>query len=291
MRLDGYLSSHIVQPCINSGLFMPEPGIPILMYHSISEETESDRGDYYKVCTPPELFRAHLRLLKEEGFTVLDLAAAVDALEGSGDGSGMVEGGARRVAVITFDDGFRNFLTDAWPALSDCGFAATVFLPTQFIGNQRATFQERDCLTWNEVRMLRGEGVGFGSHSVSHARLEHLDESGLLEELLESRQVIEKELGEPIDFFSHPYAFPQANPGYVEGYRRGILGAGYRAAVTTRLGRARYGDDLSMLKRLPVNGADGPELFRAKLMGAYDWLHAPQQAMQWIKRSRHFAAR
>ena len=76
-----------------------------------------------------------------------------------------------RLAVITFDDGFRDFLTAAWPSLSEFGFTATVFLPTGSIAGQRATFQDRECLTWDEVRTLRREGITFGSHTVSHPSL------------------------------------------------------------------------------------------------------------------------
>jgi peptidoglycan/xylan/chitin deacetylase (PgdA/CDA1 family) len=320
MRLDGYFSSHVVQPLIRSGFLTPDPGIPILMYHSISDNDEDDRGDYYRVCTPPALFREHLQILKEEGFGVVGIGDAIAGLEGDrkvlsasgvvdqnklGRGmDGTAESGfgcrpsqtdgsfserqADRFAVITFDDGIRDFYTEAWPILSEFGYGATVFLPTRFIARERVAFQEMDCLTWDEVRMLRQEGVTFGSHSVNHTRLAHLEKAALERELSESRETIERELGEKIEFFSHPYAFPQADLRYIERFRRAILECGYRAAVTTRLGRVRAGDDPVMLKRIPVNGADGAELFRAKLMGAYDWLHGPQQAVQWFKQSKRF---
>lgn len=32
--------------------------------------------------------------------------------------------------VITFDDGFRDFYTNAFPILSETGFTASMFLPT-----------------------------------------------------------------------------------------------------------------------------------------------------------------
>jgi len=287
MRLDGYLSSHVVEPFIRSGIFLPQPGIPILMYHSVSDDNESQRGDYYRLCTPPALFREHMAVLKAEDFSVVDISTAVAVLEGSNAG----DPPPGRLVVLTFDDGFHNFLTNAWPILSDFAFASTVFLPTRFIGAQRVAFQGRDCLTWDEVRALRADGVTIGSHTVSHPKLVEMDEAGLRQELSESRRVIENELAEEVSFFSHPYAFPQADAGYISRYRRAMTQAGYRAGVTTRLGRARYGDDPLMLKRLPVNGTDQAALLRAKLLGAYDWLHGPQLAMQWIKRSgNHLAA-
>jgi len=42
------------------------------------------------------------------------------------------ESGARPLAVITFDDGFRDFYTTAWPIIQRHGFTATMYLPTRF---------------------------------------------------------------------------------------------------------------------------------------------------------------
>ena len=321
MRSDRCLSLYVMQPLIGAGLHRPFPGIPILMYHSISEDRERNCGAYYKVCTPPALFREHLQILRESGFTVCDLDAAVAALQEPS--SPCLPVGATRIpvvpvtrengrspvardpyspsnletrspvaisaasrprlAVITFDDGFRDFLTDAWPALCDFGFSATVFLPTQFIGRQRTVFQGRDCLTWDEVRALRRGGAQFGSHTVTHPLLVELDDAAMARELSQSKCAIEEELGEPIHSFSHPFAFPLAQHRYVERFRRTLADCGYRAAVTTTLGRAQAGDDSLLLKRLPVNGADDAKLFCAKLAGAYDWLEAPQRVFKRLK--------
>ena len=78
---------------------------------------------------------------------------------------------AARAVVITFDDGFRDFYTAAFPVMQEHQFTATVFLPTAFIGEDRRSFKGAECLTWEEVRRLRRAGVQFGSHTVNHPRL------------------------------------------------------------------------------------------------------------------------
>ncbi|MGZ4960937.1 MAG: hypothetical protein ACXWC8_00140, partial [Limisphaerales bacterium] len=58
---------------------------------------------------------------------------------------------------------------------------------------------------------------------------------------------------------------------------------GYRCCLTTEVGRARPGDNVYRLKRLPVNTEDDVNLFRAKLEGGYDWLALPQAMVKRVK--------
>jgi len=286
--LDQLITLFVARPVQRMKPWKGAPRVPILMYHSISEDEEDGRSSYYKVCTPPALFCEHLQILKEEGFKVVDLPAAVAALGGHSTQSERASSDSRtvrapRLAAITFDDGFRDFLTGAWPILSKFGFTATVFLPTQFIGRQRRVFKGRECLTWDEVRELRRQGTLFGSHTITHPKLAELDETVFECEISDSKSMIEDELGESIDMFSHPYAFPSADDAYVRRLRNTLNRCGYRLAVTTIIGCSHRGDDPLLLKRLPANGADDPRLFRAKLRGSYDWLGAPQH---WLKAAK-----
>ena len=103
-------------------------GIPILMYHSISEGPEARRSAYFHTCTSPRVFREHLQLLARNGYKTIGLGEAVRKLE---RGAQTTE----RLVVLTFDDGFADFYTEAFPALSALGYTATVFLPTAYIGD------------------------------------------------------------------------------------------------------------------------------------------------------------
>jgi hypothetical protein len=102
-------------------------------------------------------------------------------------------------------------------------------------------------------------------------------------EIRDSKRLIEDELGETIEIFSHPYAFPSPDENYVRRFRATLTRNGYRLGVTTRIGCSHPGDDPLLLKRLPVNSTDDERLFNAKLRGCYDWLGAPQH---WLKGAR-----
>lgn len=266
----------VVGPLKRLGLWPDSVGIPVLMYHSVSEDPEPGVSPYYRLAIPPALFRRHLEVLREGGYQVVSLSKAASVLACDPEA-------ARKLAVITFDDGFRDFLTHAWPLLAEFGYTASVFLPTKFIGDTRQRFLNRDCLTWGEIRELQRAGVHFGSHTVNHPMLVTLSEEDLRRELEESRDTIEQALSCSVDTFAHPYAFPQGNLAYVERFRRCARAARYRIAVTTIVGRFRPKDDLMTLGRLPANGADSPEFLAAKLAGAYDWIGVPQFLLKRIK--------
>ena len=121
------------------------------------------------------------------------------------------------------------FRTEAWPVLQEYGFTATMFLPTDFIADERREFLKIPCMTWAEIRDLKEQGVTFGSHTQSHPKLIELDQDSLVAELTDSRQVIQSHLGDSITTFAHPYAFPAADRSYIDRFRDAARTAGYKA--------------------------------------------------------------
>lgn len=131
-------------------------------------------------------------------------------------------------------------------------------------------------MDWIDVSELRKQGYKFGSHTVNHRKLKELSIKELNVEVSDSKKEIETNLGAPIEAFSYPYAFPEGKSDFLDNYFDIIKRSGYRFGVTTAIGRVRKGNNLLSLPRLPVNEYDDPLLFKAKLEGAYDWVHIPQ---------------
>ena len=250
--------------------------LPVLMYHSVSQATENGTHPYYCTVTAPAVFATHMRYLHEHGYRTVNLPEAVRLLA-SGEP-------CDQSVAITFDDGYRDFLQFAFPALNQFGFTATVYLPTAYIGAGPIAFKGKDCLTWAEVRELRKHNIYFGSHTVTHPQLSTLDDVSVLQELRVSKQVIEEQLGEAIDSFSYPYAFPEERQRFTKMLREALINCGYDQGVSTRIGLARRNEDCYFLRRLPMNSLDDRPLFLAKLEGGYDWLYAAQRARKMLKR-------
>jgi peptidoglycan/xylan/chitin deacetylase (PgdA/CDA1 family) len=111
--------------------------------------------------------------------------------------------------VITFDDGYRDFYTNAFPILQKYHFPATVFLPTDFIENETNKLRGKDHLTWSLVAELSASGISFGSHTLSHPQLHDLGRNEIKHELRDSKKSIEDKTGKPVTSFSFPFAFPE----------------------------------------------------------------------------------
>jgi peptidoglycan/xylan/chitin deacetylase (PgdA/CDA1 family) len=275
-RLDRLLTVNFFQPLCVGAPGKNKSALPILMYHSISDELEKNVSPYYRTATSPKLFAAHMELLRAQGYEVLCLGAGLEKFR-----RGNLTGA--KLVVITFDDGFQDFYTAALPVLRQNHFGASVFLPTAFIGEERRVFKNRACMTWDEVRESQKAGIEFGSHTVNHPKLYELDLPQIRTELNESKKIIESELGQPVRSFAYPYAFPSDDRTFVKVFVETLKETGYDCSVTTKIGLARKNDDAFTLKRLPVNSADDEALFLAKLAGTYDWLAWPQETFKTMK--------
>jgi peptidoglycan/xylan/chitin deacetylase (PgdA/CDA1 family) len=276
-RLDRLATLYLVSPFLRlaSG---GEQSIPILMYHSISDDDESNAHAYYRTKTSPAAFAAQLKHLHESGYTTCSLAQAIQRLQEQTQA-------AAKLAVITFDDGYRDFYGHAFPVLNQYGFSATVFLPTAYIGEHSVQFKGKDCLTWREVQELNQHGILFGSHTVTHPQLRELSVPAINEEIANSKTTIEERLGSAVDSFAYPYAFPQTDSDFTKMLRDSLRRAGYQNGVCTIVGRANRKSEPLFLERLPVNSCDDRSLFNAKLAGAYDWISKSQYVAKMVKAS------
>jgi peptidoglycan/xylan/chitin deacetylase (PgdA/CDA1 family) len=186
--------------------------------------------------------------------------------------------------ALTFDDGFRDFYSVAWSILRQHAFSATVYLPTGFVSEEAKLFRGKRCLTWDEVRELRRNGIHFGSHTINHPKLYELSWREIQIESTISKERIQQELQQEITSFAYPYAFPQEDECFTQRLRHVLRKAGYRNCATTMIGRAEAESDSFYLRRLPINSCDDKILFAAKLGGAYDWLGHIQRASRVLKR-------
>jgi len=253
--------------------------IPILMYHSISEDNVSSRTHpYYQTNTSPAIFEAHMEYLYKNNYRIVGLKEAVKLLRNG-------EKDKVKYAVITFDDGFRDFYTDAFPIMKQYGFSSTVFLPTAFINKKREKFKNRECLSWDEVRELNSKEINFGSHTVNHLQLQFMGKKEIEHELMYSKEAIESNLRCPVESFSYPFAYPE-DSDFKKYLRDCLEKSGYKNGVSTRIGTTDSNDDYYSMKRIPVNSCDDIPLFKAKLEGSYDWLYSVQYLSKKFKRHK-----
>lgn len=180
--------------------------VPILAYHKVDRESPT------RFWVSTKSFDLQMEALRKLGFESVSLNDLWLCSRGSRDLPG-------KPVCITFDDGYENFFTRAFPILKRHGFTATVFLPTAFIGDSSRHWNEWDRspeersfrashLVWPEVMELQRCGIEFGAHTRTHQDLAALFRSAPQEaesEIAESKHEIEKRLSTETGFLSYPY--------------------------------------------------------------------------------------
>ena len=305
MRLDRLLTLYFFHPLRKILGQKGGPRISILMYHSISNQDDPGRHPYFQTNTKPEIFARQMQFLADNDYKVISLTDAVSLLSivlqpAAGSPTpdtlplrGMPESGSRKpeagspkphkYCVLTFDDGYRDFYAVAWPILKKHGFTATMFLPTGFVDNERKRLNGKECLTWDEVKELASQGGMFGAHTVSHVQLYGMDSRKIDYEISQSKREIEEKLHSRVQHYAYALAFPEQDMDFVRNLLNTLRQAGFTGAVSTRIGTTKQGDDLYLLKRIPVNSHDDIELLQAKLEGGYDWLNRIQVMKKKIR--------
>jgi len=268
-RIDRWATLYLSFPMSRIFRWGNSSQVPILMYHSVSDNLFGKSHPYYQINTSPRIFAKQMKWLHEGGYRTLSLPELRAGLE-----SGNIP---PRAVVITFDDGYRDFYTDAFPSLRRYGFTATVFLATSRIQDAPVRMEGVDYLTWQEVRELHAAGIDFGSHTVSHPDLRSLGPDEIDYEVGCSKATIEDHLSASVNSFAYPFAFPEEDRHFIRFLEDVLKNHGFETGVSTVLGRPEYKDSRFFLPRLPVNSWDDYPLFRAKLEGGYDWLHWPQR--------------
>jgi peptidoglycan/xylan/chitin deacetylase (PgdA/CDA1 family) len=216
--------------------------LPILMYHHVSPTGAPEKARYR---VTPEMFESQLRALAARRFRCVSLEEWRRAMQARKPLSG-------RCVVLTFDDGYRDFLDHAWPALQRYGYSATVYLPTEVIANPKSgehlAHDGFARLSWEEIRQLQSDGVEFGSHSVTHPGLTSLSPVEIAREALRSRIIIEEQLNRPITSFAYPF-------GETDRVVEAVVGScGYTFGLTCEERRSEFGDRLMALPRLEIRG-------------------------------------
>ena len=225
--------------------------VPILMYHYL--RVPPDDADIYQLdlSVAPELFAAHLDAMQQAGYTTISLYTLLDNLT---QGTPLPD----KSVVITFDDGYRDNYTDAFPLLSDRGMTATFFIVTDFVYNQRPGY-----LSWDMVREMYAGGMSIEAHGRNHVSLANQDRDYLVWQALGSFEAIQVELGVRPRFIAYPAG--EYNQLTIDIFRS----ANYRAGITTKQGATHRSDDLFQLRRVRVRGTTtSDELLR---LLALDW--------------------
>ncbi len=209
--------------------------VPILMYHSVNPESNPD---IELLRIKPEIFRRQMRFLKEHHYNVVPLATVADRIKNN-------KPIPARTVAITFDDGYKDNYTYAFPILKEYNFPATIFVITSEMSNPA----QKERLAWEDITVMQASGlITFGSHTITHPDLSKvLSPADLKKEVAGSKKILEEKLGRKVESFAYPIGKFDAKS------RQAVIDAGYSLAVASNPGKAFSNKDVFALKRLRIS--------------------------------------
>jgi len=226
--------------------------VPILAYHHISlPPAESTSAATY---LSPERFAHQVAICRRFGFETITVAEVARALRG---GASL----PRRPVVFTFDDGWLDVFTDAYPILDRAGYRGTVFLVGNALGQRGIAYADsreqapQPVMRVDSIRELAKKGWEIGAHSNSHVRLTRLGEGDARRDVEMGRQAVERMIGVRPEVLAYPYG------DFHGGLAKTIEDIGFAAACSTVPGRTHRPGECFFLRRVPIGHDMSPWRF------------------------------
>ena len=189
-------------------------GLTVFMYHHIQPASERKEGEGLSFTITPEIFEKQVQYLLSKGYNFIGL-------------EDLFSGTCKKPAMLTFDDGYLDNYKYVFPILKKYNIKAVIFLIAGQVGINPAL------MTWEQIHEMQESGlVSFGSHGLNHKNIRRMEEHLALQELKESKKLLEDKLGHTVQAFCYPFGAG----GTDKRVRALVLKSGYVFDFSTRRG-------------------------------------------------------
>jgi peptidoglycan/xylan/chitin deacetylase (PgdA/CDA1 family) len=234
----------------------------VLMYHKINDVAENP------LSVPVGLFDEQMGLLRDLGYTVVDLEQVLDHYT---SGTQLPP----RAVLITFDDGYRDNLENAMDVLGRHGYPAVLFVPIGYLDTTLPLPHEERLaqrgivnrtIDWSDLPDIERGGIRVEAHGISHRPLADLEVDEAAREIVLAKLKLEEALGRPVRAF----AYVKGSEAHFKLVHLSLLRqAGYDIAFTSVSGANTPRTDPLRLHRYNVEPYT-PRTFELVLRGACD---------------------
>lgn len=206
-----------------------DSSVPVFAYHRFGDDR------YPSTNVEMDIFRQQLQYLKDNDYTVLSLGEALEAL----DSKVLPD----KAVVLTVDDGYESFYTNAFPVLKEFGYPVTIFINTDLVGG-------KSFMSWQQLKDIHEAGMEIGNHSHSHPHFVNAANPRLTfkEDVSKAQELFEKHLGFQPDLFSYPYG------EYTQEIAAKARDMGFKAATAQRSGVLGISTNRYAIPRFPMGG-------------------------------------
>lgn len=211
-------------------VFLPtkaEGEASILVFHRFNDQR------YPSTSISTEKLTELFDYLETNNYRVVSLAQVVNWLN---EGQKIPE----KTVVLTIDDGYESFYQHGLEVFKEYDYPFTIFIATKPINQGYGDF-----LSWQQLEKIKQYGT-IGSHSYAHQHLTTLAPQQVKENIEQSIEDLQQQLGIKPQFFSYPYG------EYKQTVQSVIRELGFAAALTQNLGAVGQESDPLQLARIAV---------------------------------------
>jgi peptidoglycan/xylan/chitin deacetylase (PgdA/CDA1 family) len=172
----------------------------------------------------------------------------------------------KKSVSITFDDGFNNVYENAYPYFKEHKLPASIFITTEYVQKWIVmNHTQFKMLNWNQIKEMNKNDITIGSHTVTHPHLKKISFEKARNEIYQSKEIIQKELGNKVKYFAYPRGeYNNRIVNLVKAY-------GFHCAFIASEGTIRMGDHPLLLNRVDIDSSITFWMFKIKLSYAIDW--------------------
>ncbi len=216
-------------------------GVLALMYHRFEE------NKYPSTNIKIEVFKKHLEEINQSGFKFIDFKKFDQVINSKIEKS---------YILLTVDDGFESFYTQAWPILKAKKIPFILFVSTREVGKY-------GYMTWKQINEIDSyDFATIGNHSHTHDYLVDWDSEKIINDLETSIEIFKNKLGYSPSIFSYPFG------EYSLNFKKIVRNFNFTFAFGQHSGVIDPTKDFLELPRFPVNEKYG-ELKRFKSLINY----------------------
>jgi len=231
----------------------------IMMYHMISKQLPKTKKSGLRVS--PEMFERHLKYFSDNNWSFIKMSELLE------------HDTQEKVVAITFDDGYEDNYSEAFPLLKKYNACATLYLVIDRHQNDwsakknpkhnKGDLAKKSKLSDEQVQEMVTSGIfELGGHTYSHPFLPNLSVEDKEHEMISSKSFLETKFNTNISSFAYPFGIYSSADVDI------IKASNFISAVTTNEGVASS-DSIYELKRIKASGKDNFLTFKLRVLKGF----------------------